>query len=70
MKVYSQFKIVHMFVEHMIVADMLEASSEFLKLMCIKGLRETEQCAEIMRYTYWKCKGWNTFVFQQILIVY
>ena len=52
MKVYSQFKIVHMFVEHMIVADMLEASSEFLKLMFIKGLRETEQCAEIMRYTY------------------
>lgn len=34
-----------MFVEHMIITDMLEASNEFefLQLICIKGLRETEQ---------------------------
>jgi len=57
MKVYSQFIIVRMFVEHMIIADMLEVSNEFLKLMCIKGLRETEQYAEIMRLTCCKCKG-------------
>lgn len=50
MKVYSQFIIIRMFVEHMIITDMLEESSEFefLKLICIKGLRETEQYIQII----------------------
>ena len=41
-----------MFVEHRIITGMLEVSNEFqfLQLICIKGLRETEQYVEIMRH--------------------
>jgi hypothetical protein len=55
MEVYKQFIIIRMFVEHMNLTDMLEASNEFefLKLICIKGLRETMQYVEIIIWDFY-----------------